>query len=293
MRKRGFLCFIPAILYLIPSFLWAGSATVQWQANPETDLKDYKVYKGTASRSYGTPLPVGTVTSYTFNNLAEGVTHYFTVTAVDTYNNESGYSAEVSKYVSVSDTQAPQVAISVPAGSGSYQSSTSTVSLSGSASDDQGVTQVQWSNAAGGSGTASGTTSWSISGISLSAGQNTIDVTAKDAAGNHGTAVIIVTYTPPASADTQGPQVSIQSPTANSSYQTSRSSIRLAGSASDNVGVTQVSWTNSRGNSGTAYGTTKWYGRIKLSSGVNTITVTAKDAAGNQGTDVITVNYKR
>jgi Fibronectin type III domain len=97
MRKRGFLWSISVILFLLPSLLWAGTATVRWQANTETDLKKYRIYHGTARRSYGAPLPVGKVTSYTFNDLAEGVTHYFAVTAVDTSGNESGFSAEVSK----------------------------------------------------------------------------------------------------------------------------------------------------------------------------------------------------
>jgi hypothetical protein len=295
MRARVFVCFIAAILY--PSFLWAGTATIQWQANPETDLKEYKIYHGTASRSYGTPVPAGTGTSYTFNNLAEGVTHYFSVTAVDTYNNESGFSAEASKYVSVSatsDTEAPRVTISSPSGSGSYNATTSTVSLSGIASDNLGVTQVTWSKSSGGSGsgTASGTSSWSISGVSLSAGQNTITVTAKDAAGNVGTAVIIVSYTPTSAGDTQAPQVFITSPATNGTYVTSKSTVGLAGQAKDDMGVKQVSWSTTSGDGGIAYGTTNWsVRRINLSSGENTITVTAIDAAGNESKTDITVTY--
>lgn len=74
------------------------------------------------------------------------------------------------------------------------------INLGGVASDDVGVTSVTWSNAATGvSGTASGSTSWSITGISLIRGSNTITVTAHDAAGNTGSAVIAVTYTPPVS----------------------------------------------------------------------------------------------
>ncbi len=293
MRKRGFLCFISAILFLLPSFLWAGTATVQWQADSETDLKEYRVYHGTASRSYEAPLPVGKVTSYTLNNLTDGVTHYFAVTAVDTSNNESGFSAEVSKsLVSASDTLAPKVSILSPTTSGSYTTSTSSITVGGSASDTVGVTQVTWSKSGGGSGTATGTTSWSASGISLASGQNTITVTAKDAAGNQGTAVITVTYNPPSAGDTQPPLVAVTSPAMGGSYTTSSSRVNLAGSASDNVGVKQVSWANSRGGSGTASGTTNWSARrISLSAGENTITVTAKDAAGNQGTSVFTVTY--
>jgi hypothetical protein len=294
MIKRGLLCLISSIIFLLPSFLWAGTATVEWQANPDTDLKEYRVYHGTASRSYGTGVPVGKATSYTFNNLAEGVTHYFAVTAVDMDNNESGYSAEAHKYVPASDTQPPQVLIVSPSSSGSYQTGNSTITLSGSASDDLGVTQVSWSSSGGRSGLASGTTNWSIPAISLSSGGNTINVTARDAAGNESTAVITVTYTPPAPADQESPRVVITLPTKTGTYSTSSSSIKLAGTASDNVGVKQVSWTNDRGGSGLATGTTSWSVKgIRLSSGQNTITVKAKDAAGNLGTAILTVTYRR
>jgi hypothetical protein len=290
MKKHVLLFVISAILFLFPSFLWAGTATIHWQVNTETDLKEYRVYHGTASRRYSTPLPVGKATSYTFNSLTEGVTHYFAITAVDTSDNESGFSAEVSKFIPVSDTQSPQVTITSPATSGKYTTSTSSINLGGSASDNVGVTQVTWSKNGGGSGTATGTTSWSIKGISLSAGQNTITVTAKDATGNQGTAVISVNYTALSSADTQPPQVAITSPTTDGSYTISSSRVSLAGTASDNVGVTQVTWSSTGGGSGTATGTTSWsIRRIRLSSGENTITVTAKDDAGNQSGVVITV----
>ena len=59
--------------------------------------------------------------------------------------------------------------------------------MSGSASDNVGVTKVIWVNSLGGSGTASGTESWSISNITLSKGENVVTVTARDAAGNTST----------------------------------------------------------------------------------------------------------
>ena len=67
------------------------------------------------------------------------------------------------------------------------------VDLSGSSSDNMGVTQVSWSNAAtGASGIASGLDSWSISGISLENGENAITVMAIDEAGNTGQAQLSV-----------------------------------------------------------------------------------------------------
>jgi hypothetical protein len=54
------------------------------------------------------------------------------------------------------------------------------------------------------------------------------------------------------------------------------------GLATDNVGVTSVSWANSAGGAGTATGTMFWKAEgIALLQGTNNITITASDAAGN------------
>jgi uncharacterized protein YdeI (BOF family) len=93
-------------------------------------------------------------------------------------------------------------------------------------------------------------------------------------------------------ADTFGPTVTITSPTSNPTYSTGVGTINIAGTATDNVGVTSVTWSNDRGGSGTASGTTSWsVNGIVLQPGVNVLTVTAYDAAGNSGTDTLTVTY--
>jgi len=177
------------------------------------------------------------------------------------------------------DTTLPVVSMSGPT-----TTSSTPLSISGTASDNIGVTQVTWVNDRGGSGTASGTTSWSASGIALQSGANTITVTAYDAAGNKGTAKLTITYNAP---DTTLPVVSISGPTTSSS-----TPLSISGTASDNIGVTQVTWANDRGGSGNATGTAGWSASgIALQSGANNITVTAYDAAGNKGTATLTVNY--
>ena len=66
----------------------------------------------------------------------------------------------------------------------------------------------------------------------------------------------------------------------------------LGGTAGDNVGVTQVTWGNDRGGSGTASGTTSWtVSGIVLQTGTNVVTVTARDAANNTTTDTVTITY--
>jgi surface antigen len=92
--------------------------------------------------------------------------------------------------------------------------------------------------------------------------------------------------------DKTSPKVTITSPTSNPTYSTSSSPLSIVGTASDNVGVTQVTWSNNRGGSGTCSGTTSWSASgITLYSGQNVITVTAWDAANNTKTDTLTVAY--
>ena len=271
----------------------------------------------------------------------------------------------------VVDTAAPVVTISSPTSAATYSTAAATVSLSGTASDSVGVTQVTWVNNRGGSGTASGATSWTVPSIALQTGANVLTVTARDAAGNTKTASITVTLnTPPtlaivanqsavqgkatslqlSGADADGgvltyggnglptgmaiavstglisgtpvaagnypvtvtvsdgmqtatrtftwsvanpvaPVVRITTPTTATTFSANAAALSLGGTASDNVGVRQVTWSNSLGGSGTATGTTNWSASIGLRKGSNLLTITARDAAGNLATDTISVTY--
>ena len=73
-----------------------GSISLAWDPNTESDLAGYKVYYGTASRSYGSSVNVGNVTSYQLTGLTSGQTYYIALTAYDTLGYESGFSNEVS-----------------------------------------------------------------------------------------------------------------------------------------------------------------------------------------------------
>lgn len=93
-------------------------------------------------------------------------------------------------------------------------------------------------------------------------------------------------------ADIAPPTITITSPTSSSSYSTNDPSLAMAGTAMDNVGVTQVTWTNSRGGSGVATGTTSWsIAGITLQPGDNLLTVTAHDASSNMASSMLTVTY--
>jgi hypothetical protein len=79
-----------------PAVLLAASVTLAW--NPVTESTGYKVYYGSASRTYNAPIDVGNKTGYTIANLPPG-TYFFAVTAYNDYG-ESGFSSEVSAPIS-------------------------------------------------------------------------------------------------------------------------------------------------------------------------------------------------
>src|SRR5205823_548518 len=95
---------------------------------------------------------------------------------------------------------------------------------------------------------------------------------------------ILALYAIP-TADTTPPIIAITAPTSASTYSTGSSLLTLGGTASDNVGVTQVTWANSLGVSGTASVTSSWTASgIDLERATNVLTVNAHDAAGNTAT---------
>ncbi len=115
--------------------------------------------------------------------------------------------------------------------------------------------------------------------VALQQGDNVITVTAKDAAGQTATDTLTVTRT-----DAGAPTVAITTPTSQSTHSTPQVTVALGGTASDDFGVTEVTWSNDRGGSGTASGTTSWsIASVALQGGANTITVTARDAVGAGG----------
>src|SRR5581483_7224593 len=201
--------------------------------------------------------------------IPSGSTH-ITVTARDAAGNQT--SALLTVTYTPPDTTPPNIAITSPTSAATFTASSGTLNVGGTASDNTGVIQVTWATDHGASGVAAGTGNWTISGLALTSGTTRLTVTAGDAAGNASSAVLTITYTP---ADTTAPAISITSPTSSGTYSTSSNSVALAGAASDNVGVTQVSWVTDKGGSGTASGTTSWsVASVPLQSGQNTITVT-------------------
>jgi len=72
----------------------SAQVTLEWKAS-SGDIAGYNVYQGTSSKDYDVTLDVGNWTSVTIADLEEGEAYYFSVTAYDLADNESGYSNEV------------------------------------------------------------------------------------------------------------------------------------------------------------------------------------------------------
>ncbi len=295
-------------LLLMASGAGAGTLDVSWTApttnvdgTPLTDLALYRVYYGT----FGNPCPEGAsfqVASPTPNpapnervavrliGLSTGALYNVSVTAVDTSGNESACASPVESAVARFE-----FAVN-PTGSVSF----GTVILGGFA--DRTFT-VQ--NTAGGtiSGAASASAPFSIvSGspftlVGTGASQTvtvrftpTLPLTTAtnvNFTASGGTISRIVTGTTPGLTP---PTVAITTPTSGSTYSTTAPLVPLGGVAASAVGVTQVTWVNNRGGSGTAIGRTVWtVPGIALQPGTNVLTVTAWDTAGSTAEASLTV----
>lgn len=186
------------------------------------------------------------------------------------------------------DTTAPSVAITFPTSDATYSTAASSISISGTASDNVAVTGVTWETPLS-SGICIGTTSWNATGLVLSVGSNLITVKAYDASGNVGNDTLTVTYTE--SVDTTPPVVAITLPTTNPTYSTTSLSVDLSGTATDANEITRVTW-ESPYSSGECLGTTSWSAAgVSTTGTANLVVVTAYDVSGNAGSGSILLSY--
>ena len=270
-----------------------------------TDLAGYRVYYSTSSTpcrgsSYfqvpsATPSPSpGQTVSHRLTGLAGGAPYWVTVTAVDGSGNESACTPTASATARAEIAVTPGGAISF--GSvlvGSYADQTLTIqNTTGGTVSGAVVVSPPFSVVSGSPFSMSGlsatrTVTVRFRPTAAAAATANLTVTAN---GDSVTRLLSGTGTGSSSSDTTPPTVIITSPTTAAAFSTSSWSMSLSGTASDNVGVTQVTWTNNRGGSGTASGTTSWTAAdISLQAGVNVLTVTARDAAGNARSATLTV----
>lgn len=189
------------------------------------------------------------------------------------------------------DTEAPKTAITAPT---SGQTFGGTFTLQATASDDVGVTRVEFyaGNTRLGTGdtTAPYTATLNTTSGSYPNGSYSFTTIAYDASGKQtrSTAVNATIYNAPT--DTTRPIVSISSPLNN---QPVSGTINVSANASDNIGVTKVEFSIDGGNPVNTDTTSPYgffYDTTALTKGNHTITAKAFDAAGLSATASVTVN---
>ena len=122
-------------------------------------------------------------------------------------------------------------------------------------------------------------------------GAHTLAVSCSDSAGNVGQGSVTVSVNNIAAVDTQAPTVLISAPAANSSVS---GQVAVSVSASDNVGVSQVSLyiDGIQVSSSTSASLKYTWNTKKSSSGAHNITAKAWDRAGNVAATSITVTTR-
>jgi len=288
--------------------------TTNIDGSPLSDLSSYRVYYGSApspcpdasffSVASPTASPTGSQSvSLRLTGLATDSLYYVAVTALDTSGNQSDCSPSASAVARGEFDVSPSGTVnfgSVNVGSSAERtvtvSNTAGGTVPGSAAvappftivsgspftlDGVGATQrvtVRFTPTT--AATVSSTVSFSANGATL---DRVVTGSGTDGGTGGGTGT-----------DTDSPSIWVTAPTSDIAYTTQSRSLTLQGSAWDNVGVTLVTWTNSRGGSGIATGTTDWTASgIVLRRGWNLVTVTAVDAAGNEATTTLSVTYDR
>ena len=141
----------------------AGSLTLAWDANSESDIAGYVVNYGIASGSYSNSLDAGNVTSVTIASLTDGQQYFFAVRAYNTSGLQSPLSNEISG-TPVAATGCTYTLSSTSA-SVSASASTGTVSITASAAScsSTAASTASWITVtAGATGTGSRTVSYSV-----------------------------------------------------------------------------------------------------------------------------------
>jgi hypothetical protein len=196
------------------------------------------------------------------------------------------------------DTTAPTVSLTAPAAGATI---TGTVAVSASASDNVGVTSVQFTLNSVNLGSPDTTAPYSISWSTLGAanGQHELRAVARDGAGNVTTSAsrtVTVNNTTPAPAPAPAPTTDNIRPdaiiTSPGRYQRLTGTVAIRVNASDNVGVKSVTFTvdgrridptDTQAPYEVSWDTTR------IGNGYHTIRVTAADAAGNTRTTSVSV----
>jgi hypothetical protein len=255
----------------------ADTLTLTWNRNPEPEVVGYLVYVGTQSGTYTRTVDVGNFTSYAFSEAVPGQTYYFAVAAYTPGPVVGPKSAEVS-----GSTNAPPT-LANPEDQTSLVGESVTLQLVATDPEGQPVSY-------GATGLPPGLSVNSSTGLILGAGTTAgvFDVTAIVTDGML-SASRSFTWTM-RTADVLSLEITL--PTTEATFVSRDSHIVVGGTAAASAGIREVTWSSSRGGSGSASGTESWLATVALRPGQNTITVTALDTQGRTARKTLTVHKR-
>jgi chitinase len=271
--------FMLFVLLALSTNCLASTITLQWDPETAPDLGGYKVYystsavapfTGTGATQGASPVSVSSATTATITGLDPGQAYYFAVTAYNSAGVESPYS----NTVLVPELLPPTVSISSPA------TASGTVSVGASASDNVGVTRLEFYVNGVLAATDTATPylfSWNTD--SLSSGIYTLSAKAYDAAGNVGQSsnvpvTVINDRTPP--------RITLSAP---GNGATVRGIVPITATATDDIAVTKVELfaNNSLLYAGNVAPYSYNWDTTALADGSYTLFARAYDAANNIG----------
>jgi hypothetical protein len=234
----------------------------------------YQAAQGTTSWSYSLDTTRYANGSHTVNALAADAAGNTSTTSVG--------------FAVMNATTQQSVTISAPVDGATIGG---TVSVSGTASDPDGVASVALSVDDGPSAPASGTTAWTgaLDTTTLANGPHTLKATALDAGGKSSSASVAVNVQ---NADSSPPSVSISSPAPGT---TLSGTVTVSGTASDNVQVASVAISVDGGAYQTAQGNTSWSYTLvtaSYSNGGHNLSARVTDAAGNVSSASVAVTIQ-
>ena len=254
-----------------------GTATLTATASDNIGVAHVDFYDGTILLNSDTTSP------WTYSWNTAGVTngsHSLTAKAYDAAGNTTTSSA-VSVTVSnaTTDTTKPTVTLTAPT---TGQTLSGTVNITANASDNVGVTRVDFvrgNTTLGSDTTAPYSYAWDTTGSANTT--YTIKAKAYDAAGNIKVSSGAVVTVQNVSSDTTPPTVSISTPASGA---TLSGTTTITASASDNIGVFRVEFyrgTTLIANDQTGPGWSTAWNTTTVANGTYTLTAKAFDAAGN------------
>jgi len=271
-----------------------GRALLNWSAaTDDVGVSEYRVHRsasaGFTPSAANRVATVSSGTSYTDNGLAAG-SFFYKVVAADAAGNVGLPSSEARADV-LGDVTAPSVSVTAPAAGANV--SGAAVAVTASASDDVGVTSVQFRLDGADLGAADTTAPYATTWDTRTSANGPHDLTAvaRDAAGITTTSAVAgVTV----NNDVTAPTVAVTAPAAGATV--SGAAVAVNATAADNTGVTSVQFRLDGADLGAAdtsapY-TVNWDSRT-ATNGSHNLSAVARDAAANSTTSAnvaVTVN---